>query len=79
MPQLQNILTFIFLQDRSLAHFHREVRQSLNTVLPGRWIGRASDNDFTPMLWPRGPLQLRPVIISLGICQRLGIRPTIAM
>ena len=27
---------------------------------------------------PRGPLELRIVIISLGICQRLGIGPTIA-
>jgi hypothetical protein len=52
MPQLQNILTFIFQQDGNPAHLHREVHQSLNTVLPGRWIGRASENDHTPMLWP---------------------------
>jgi len=36
MPQLQNIPMFIFQQDESLAHFHCEVRQYLNTVLPGR-------------------------------------------
>jgi len=43
---------FIFQQDGSPAHFHREVRQYLNTVLPGRWIGRASGNDHPLMLWP---------------------------
>jgi len=34
------------------AHFHCEVRQYLNTVLPGRWIGRASGNDQSLLLWP---------------------------
>ena len=52
MPQLQNIPTFIFQQDGSPAHFHCEVGQYLNTVLPGRWIGRASGNDQPLMLWP---------------------------
>jgi hypothetical protein len=37
----KHILTFIFHQDGSPAHFHCDVRQYLNTVLPGRWIGRA--------------------------------------
>jgi len=36
MPQLQNIPTFIFQQDEIPAHFHCEVCQYLNTVLPGR-------------------------------------------
>jgi hypothetical protein len=49
MPQLQNTPTFIFQQDGSPAHFHCEVRQYLNTVLPGRWIGCASGND-QPMM-----------------------------
>jgi hypothetical protein len=39
LDMLQNIPTFIFQQDGSPAHFHCEVRQYLNTVLPGRWIG----------------------------------------
>jgi hypothetical protein len=43
MPKLQNITTFIFQQDP--AHFHCDVRQYLNTVLPGRWIGCACGND----------------------------------
>ena len=46
------IPTFIYKQDRSPAHFHCEVLQYLNTVLPGRWIGRASGNEQ--------PLLLRP-------------------
>jgi len=36
----------------SPAHFHSEVRQYLKTVLPGRWIGRASENNQPLMLWP---------------------------
>jgi hypothetical protein len=43
---------FIFKQDGSPAHFHCEFRQYLNTVLPGRWTGRASGNDQPLMLWP---------------------------
>jgi len=50
MPQLQNIPTFIFQQDSSPAHFHCEVHQYLNTVIPGRWIGHASGNDQPLML-----------------------------
>ena len=38
------------------AHFQCEVHQYLNTVLPGRWIGRASGNDQPLLLWtPRSP------------------------
>ena len=82
MPQLQNIPTFIFQQDGSPAHFHCEVRQYLNTLLPGRWIGRASGNDQSLLLWsPRSP-DITPCDFFLlgggGICQRPSIRPTIA-
>jgi hypothetical protein len=52
MPQVQNIRMFIFQQDGSPAHFCCEVRQYLNAVLPGCWIGRVSGNDQTLMLWP---------------------------
>jgi hypothetical protein len=52
MPQLQNILTFIFQQDGSPTHFHCEVFQCQNTVLPGLWIGRASGNDQLLKVWP---------------------------
>jgi hypothetical protein len=52
MPQLQKIPTFIFQQNQSPAHFHCEALQYLNTVLPGRWIGRAFGNDQPLTLWP---------------------------
>jgi hypothetical protein len=52
IPQLQIILTFIFQQDESPAHYHCEVRQYLNTVLPGHWIWSASGNDQPLMPWP---------------------------
>jgi hypothetical protein len=52
MPQLQNKPTLIFQQDGIPAHFHCEVRQYLNTVLPKRWIDRASGNDQPLLLWP---------------------------
>jgi hypothetical protein len=35
LSQLHNMPTFIFQQDESPAHFHCEVRQYLNTALPG--------------------------------------------
>jgi hypothetical protein len=38
MLQLQNMPTFIFQQDGSPAHFHCEVGQYLNTVLPAHII-----------------------------------------
>jgi hypothetical protein len=60
MPQLQNTPTFIFQQDGSPAHFHCDVRQYLNTVLPGRWIGRASGNDHPLMLWRRRSPDITP-------------------
>jgi len=79
MPQLQNIPTFIFQQDGSPAHLHCEVHQYLNSVLPGRWIGRASGNDQPPMLWlPRSPDITPCDLFSLGIYQRSGIRPNIS-
>jgi hypothetical protein len=80
MPRLQNIPTFVFQQDGSPAHLHCEVRQYLNTGLPGRRIRRASGNDQQLMLWtPRAP-DLTPCdyISGGGICPRPDIRPTIA-
>ena len=52
--KLQNILMFIFQQDGSSTRFHRGVRQYLNTVLPGCWVGHASGNDKPLMLHPQG-------------------------
>ena len=59
-PQLQNIPTFIFQQDGSPDHFHCEVRQYLNTVLPGRWIERASGNDQPLLQWPPRSREITP-------------------
>jgi hypothetical protein len=80
MPRLQNIPPFIFQQDGSPALLHCVVRQYLNTVLPGRWIGRASENDQPLMLWtPRSP-DIMPCdfFFCVVLYQRPGIRPTIA-
>ena len=65
---LQNIPTFLFQQDGSPAHFHCKVRQYLNTVLPGRWIGRASGNDQPLMLWPPRSPDIAPCDFLLWGC-----------
>ena len=76
MPQLQNIPTFIFQQDRSPAHFHSEVRQYLNTVLPGRWLGRASGNDQLLILWPPRSRDITPCDFFLcGYVNRVLVPP----
>ena len=72
MPQLQNIPTFIFQQDRSPAHFHCEVRQYLNTVLPGRWIEHASGNDQPLLLWPPRTPDIMPCDFFFGDMSKIG-------
>ena len=42
----------MFQQDGGPAYFHCDFRQCLNTMLPERWIGRASGNDQPLLLWP---------------------------
>ena len=41
MPQLQEDIVD-FQQDGAPTHYHLDVRAHLNAILPGRWIGRAS-------------------------------------
>ena len=72
MPQLQNIPTFIFQQDGSPAHFHCEVYQYLNTVLPGHWIGRASGNDQPLLLWPPRSPDIMPCDFFFGDMSKTG-------
>jgi hypothetical protein len=72
MPQLQNIPTFIFQQDGNPTHFLFEVRQYLNTVLPGRWIGHASGNDQQLMLWPPRSLEITPCDFFFGDMSKTG-------
>jgi len=80
VPQLQNIPTFIFQEDGSPAHFHCEVLQYQNTVLPGRWIELASGNDQPLLLLPPRSPDITPCDFFFwggGECQRPGIHPTI--
>ena len=75
VPHLQNIPTFIFQQDGSPAHFHCEVRQQLNIVLPGLWIGRAPGNDQPLMLRnPRSP-DITPCDFFFGDVPKTGYSP----
>ena len=68
LQNMQNIPTFIFQQYGSPAYFHCEFRQYLNTVLPGRWIGRASGNDQSLMLWPPRSPDIAPCDFVWGGC-----------
>jgi hypothetical protein len=68
LDMLQNIPSFTFQQDGSPAHLHCEDRQYLNTVLPGRWIGRASGNDQPLLLWPPMSPDTTPCDIFLWGC-----------
>jgi hypothetical protein len=57
IPQLQeDNEDFIFQQDASPLHFNSDVLAYLNANLPGRWIGRASDNASPLLPWPHGHL-----------------------
>ena len=76
MSSDDHFLGKVQFSDEATIHISCEVRQYLNTVLPERWIGRASGNDQPLMLWPQRSPDINPVIFSLGICQRPGIRPT---
>jgi len=68
MPQLQNILMFIFQQDGSHTRFHREVRQYQKTVLPRCWVRLASGNDKRLMLWPPRSPDITPCDFFLWGC-----------
>jgi hypothetical protein len=73
VPELQNIRTFIFQQDGSpSSHFHCEVPQYLNTVLPGRWIGRAPENDQPLLLWPPRSPDVTPCDFFFGDMSKTG-------
>jgi hypothetical protein len=70
--QLQNILTLIFQQHGSPTHFHCEVHQYLNTVLPESWIGHASVNDQQLMLWPLRFPDIMPCDFFFGDMSKTG-------
>jgi hypothetical protein len=65
MPQLQeDSKDFILQQDGAPQHYHFDVRAQLNANLPGRWIGRASDNDSPLLPWPARSPDLTPCDFS---------------
>jgi hypothetical protein len=60
-PQLnQDFDDYIFQQDGAPPHFHREVREVLNLVLPRQWIGRHWPNDNPLLWWPPWSPDLTP-------------------
>jgi len=53
MPQLnEDSNDYIFQQDSSPAHYHKDVRGYLNRNLPQRWIGHTGKEDDALMRWP---------------------------
>ena len=51
---------FIFKQDGAPAHWKLSVRAYLNENLPGRWIGRAGNDDSVLLKWPPRSPDLTP-------------------
>ena len=54
MPQLadEEVQGYIYQQDGTPPHWHKEVRAYLNEHLPVRWVGRATATDNTFCTWP---------------------------
>jgi hypothetical protein len=66
MTQLQeDSEDFIFQQDGAPPHFHSDVRAYLNANLPGRWIGRTSNDDSAFLPWPPRSPDLTPCDLFL--------------
>lgn len=53
--QLQNSSELIFMQDGAPPHWSKKVRDWLNEVFPGRWIGRGGPQDSNIPWPPRSP------------------------
>jgi hypothetical protein len=61
---------FIFQQDGAPPHFHLDICAYLNANLPGRWIGRTSNNDSAFLPWPPQSPDLTPYdFFFMGLCQ----------
>ena len=59
---------FAFQQDGALSHFMCDVREYLNTHLPHRWIGQASEDDVPLLRWPPRLPDLTPCDFLLCVC-----------
>ena len=65
MPQLnEDSNDYIFQQDGSPAHCHKDVRRYLNRNLPQKWIRRAGKEDDALMRWPPRSPDLTPCDFS---------------
>ena len=61
MPQMnEDSDDYVSQQGGCLAHFHNDVRESVNTNLPQRWIGRFAQEDVALMRWPPRSPDLTP-------------------
>ena len=61
MPKLKkDSVNFIFQQDGAPPHWKTEVRDYLDSTLPHRWIGRASDSNLVFARWPPRSPDLTP-------------------
>ena len=67
LPQMsEDSEDFIFQQDGTAPHWHRDVRRFLNESLPQRWIGRVGKEDLALQFWPRDLLISHPASFSCG-------------
>ena len=65
MPQLnEDSNDYIFEQDVSRAHYHKDVRGYLNRNLPQMWIGRTGKEHDALMRWPPRSPDLTPCDFS---------------
>jgi len=61
MPQLnEDSNDYIFQQDSSPAHYHKDVRGYLNRNLPQRWVGDTGKEQDALMRWPPQSPDLSP-------------------
>jgi len=65
---------FIFQQDGTTPHWHRDVRRFLNKSLPQRWIGRVGKEDLALQFWPPRSPDLTPCEFFLwGVRKRTSL------
>ncbi|PSN40664.1 hypothetical protein C0J52_15767 [Blattella germanica] len=61
MPQLKEQQDdFVFPKDPAPPHWHTDVRDYLDEILPHRWIGRATADNIALAFWPPRSPDLTP-------------------